>query len=96
VVLYGILYLVLGLFFSHSFTQMIKAFPLPILGVILIFESLSLMLLIKDIAGSKTDLFVCLLVALAALGLPQGYVVGLLIGTTVWYLIQRRTIMKST
>jgi hypothetical protein len=96
VVLYGTLYLVLGLFFSHSFTQMIKAFPLPILGVILIFESLSLMLLIKDIAGSKTDLFVCLLVALAALGLPQGYVVGLLIGTTVWYLIQRGTIMKST
>jgi hypothetical protein len=65
------------------------------LGVILVFESLSLMALMRDIAGSKSDLFVCLLVALAALGLPQGYVVGLLIGTAVWYLIQRGAIMRS-
>lgn len=95
VVIYGLLYLTLGLFFSQSFAEVIKAFPLPILGVILLFESISLMLLVRDVAGSKTDLFVSLLVALAAFGLPQGYVLGLVVGTVIWYLIQRGAIMKS-
>lgn len=95
VVIYGSLYIILGLFFSQTFSEVLKVFPLPILGVILLFESLSLMMLVKDIAGSKTDLFVCLLVALAAVGLPQGYVIGLLIGTLLWYLINHKWIMKS-
>lgn len=95
VVIYGMLYIVLGLFFSQTFTEVVKVFPLPILGVILFFESLSLMMLMKDIAGSRTDLLVCLLVALAAVGLPQGYVIGLLIGTVLWYLINRGWVMKS-
>lgn len=94
VVLYGLLYLVLGLFFSQSFTEAVKAFPLPILGVILLFESLSLMTLMKDIAGSRSDLFVCLIVALAAFGLPQGYIIGLVTGTVLWYLIQKGILMK--
>ena len=95
VIIYGAMYLILGLFFSQSFNEIINAFPLPILGVILLFESLSLMILIKDIASSKTELFICLLVALIAVGLPQGYVIGLLVGTPIWYLIQRGWISKS-
>lgn len=96
VVIYGSMYIMLGLFFSHAFTEVVKVFPLPILGVILLFESLSLMMLMKDIAGSKTDLFVCLLVALAAVGLPQGYVIGLVSGTVLWYVIHQGWIMKSS
>lgn len=86
VVIYGSMYLILGLFFSQTLTEMIKVFPLPILGVILLFESLSLMSLVRDIAASRRELTLCLLVALIALGLPQGYVIGLVVGTAVWYL----------
>ncbi len=95
VVIYGSMYLILGLFFIKSFNEIINAFPLPILGIILLFESLSLMILIKDIASSKTELFICLLVALISIGLPQGYVIGLLTGTVLWHLIQRGWISKS-
>lgn len=90
VVIYGSMYLILGLFFSQTLTEMIKVFPLPILGVILLFESLSLMSLMRDIAGSRRELMVCLLVALLAVGLPQGYVIGLLVGTAVWYFARQR------
>lgn len=90
VVIYGSMYLILGLFFSQTLTEMIKVFPLPILGVILLFESLSLMSLMRDIAGSRRELMVCLLVALLAVGLPQGYVIGLLVGTVVWYFARQR------
>ncbi|MDL1891664.1 transporter [Sphingobacteriales bacterium CHB3] len=95
VIIYGSLYLVLGLFFSDSFTEVLKAFPLPILGVILLFESLSLMVLMKDIAASKSDLFIGLLVALAAFGLPHGYVIGLVMGTAVWYLVRKGILWKE-
>jgi hypothetical protein len=95
VVIYGLMYLAFGLFFSEGFTEVVKVFPLPILGVILLFESLSLMILMKDIAGSRKDIFVCLLVAVAAVGLPHGYVIGLVVGTTLWYLIDRQIIMRS-
>lgn len=96
VVIYGSMYIILGLFFSQSFTEVLKVFPLPMLGVLLLFESLSIMMLIKDIAGSGRDLFVCLLVALAAVGLPHGYVIGLVIGTALWYLIPQGRLTKSS
>jgi hypothetical protein len=94
VVIYGTMYLVLGFFFSHAFTEVIKVFPLPILGIILLFESVSLLMLVRDIAGSKNDLFVCLLVALVAVGLPQGYVIGLVIGTAAAYLARHKALQE--
>jgi hypothetical protein len=94
VVLYGTMYLVLGFFFSDGFSEVIKVFPLPLLGVILLVESLALMVLARDIAGSKKDLFICLLVALIAFALPQGYVVGLIVGTVLWHLAERGLTLK--
>ncbi|MCU0606720.1 MAG: putative sulfate/molybdate transporter [Candidatus Edwardsbacteria bacterium] len=86
VVIYGSIYLVLGLFFSGSFGEAVKVFPLPMLGVILLFESLALMMFIKDVAQERSDLFIALLVALACMALPNGYVIGLVAGTGVHYL----------
>jgi len=86
VVIYGSMYLALGLFFSGSFSETVKVFPLPMLGVILLFESLALMMFIKDIAQERNDLFIALLVALACMALPNGYVIGLVAGTGVHYL----------
>ncbi|WP_245318879.1 putative sulfate/molybdate transporter [Hymenobacter elongatus] len=89
VVLYGCLFLVLGLFFSQGFAEVVQIFPLPILGVLLLFEALTLATLLRDLATSKADLTVALLVGVLCSGLPYGYLVGLVIGTAVYYAMRR-------
>ncbi|GAA4016710.1 putative sulfate/molybdate transporter [Hymenobacter fastidiosus] len=89
VVLYGGLFLVLGLFFSQGFAEVVQIFPLPILGVLLLFEALTLAALLRDIVTSKADLTVALLVGLLCAGLPYGYLVGLVVGTAVYYAMRR-------
>jgi len=84
-VIYGGLYLVLGLFFSRGFDQAIHLFPEPVLGVILLFEALVLMRLIRDMTGDRFQLTVVVLVGLAALSLPYGFLVGLVGGTLLVY-----------
>jgi MFS superfamily sulfate permease-like transporter len=89
VVLYGLLFLVLGLFFSQGFQQVVQIFPLPVLGVLLLFEALTLAALLRDISSQRSDLLVTLLVGLLCAGLPYGYLVGLVTGTAVYYAMQR-------
>ena len=89
VVIYGTLYLLLGIFFSHGFENIIQVFPLPILGVILIFEGLALMLLVRDTVKVKQDFFLVLLVGSMANGLPKGYLVALIVGTIVAYALPK-------
>lgn len=81
VAIYGAFYLVLGLFLSGGFVHLIQVFPKPVLGVILFFEGLTLLMLVRDLAGAKRELWLALLVGLAASGLPYGYVIGLGVGT---------------
>ncbi|UYZ59821.1 putative sulfate/molybdate transporter [Hymenobacter latericus] len=88
-VLYGCLFLTMGLFFSQGFQQVVQIFPLPILGVILLFEALALAGLLRDVAESKANLLVALLVGLLCSGLPYGYLVGLVVGTALYYAMQR-------
>jgi len=90
VIIYGSIYLILGLFFSQGFQMAIQIFPKPILGVILAFEGLVLMRLVRDMAASKADFAVVLLVGLMCVGLPYGYVLGLVVGTAVAYLLNRQ------
>jgi hypothetical protein len=80
---YGGMYLILGLFFSNGFEQVIKIFPMPMLGVILAVEALSLMVLVKDLSGDKNDLWIACMVALMACTLPNGFVIGLIAGVLV-------------
>ena len=94
VIIYGSLYLALGLFFSGSFGQLIQVFPKPILGIMLAFEGLAMLLLVRDIAGSKTDLLIAMLVGLMAVGLPYGYAIGLIVGTALVYLWRNREQVK--
>ncbi|GAB3302369.1 putative sulfate/molybdate transporter [Hymenobacter tenuis] len=89
VVLYGLLFLVLGLVFSQGFQQLVQIFPLPILGVLLLFEALTLATLLRDISGTRSDLLLALLVGLLCSGLPYGYLVGLVTGTALYYAMQR-------
>lgn len=90
VVIYGSFYLVLGLFFSGGFGEVVRLFPKPVLGIILAFEALALMRLVRDTATSATDFSVVLLVGLIAAGLPYGYIIGLVLGTALAYGMKRR------
>ena len=90
VVLYGSIYLILGLFLSGSFQQVILLFPKPVLGVILLFEAVALMVLIRDTADSKPDLMLAILVGLLAANVPYGYVVALIVGAAIAYIAKRR------
>ena len=90
VIIYGGLYLVLGFFFSAAFSEIVQIFPLPILGIILLFEGLTLVMLIRDISGSRADIFIALLVGLAATGLPYGFAIGFVTGTLLAYLSRWR------
>lgn len=85
VIIYGLLYLILGLFLSPGFCTVIDLFPKPILGVILLFEGLALMKLLMDLTGSRADFTLALLIGLAAVSLPYGYVLGLVGGTLLAY-----------
>lgn len=86
VLIYGTLFLTIGLFFSESFHAVVLIFPLPVLGIILLFEGLWLMMFIKDIIDSKKSFFIALLTALLAAFLPYGYLIAIITGTTLYYI----------
>lgn len=90
VAIYGTMFLILGIFFSGSFTTIVKIFPLPVLGVILLFEGIWLMVYIKDIIDSKKSFFIAILVGLIACGLPYGYLIGMIVGTILYYLSDKQ------
>lgn len=90
VVIEGSLYVALGLFLSGGFQIAIALFPKPVLGVILLFEALALMALVRDMAPARQDFALVLLVGLMCVGLPYGYVVALIVGTALAYLFKRQ------
>lgn len=81
--IYGGMYVILGLFFSQGLSKIINIFPMPVLGVILFIESLALMTLIKDLDRGK-DLWIAFMVALMCCSLPNGFFVGLITGIIVY------------
>jgi len=82
--IYGGMYLILGLFFSQGLAQVMHIFPMPILGVILFIEALALMTLVKDLSNNKEEFWIAFMVALIACALPNGFVVGLVAGILVY------------
>jgi len=77
--------LILGLFFSGPLHEALKVFPLPILGIVLLFEALTLLTFMRDQTSAPRDLWIALLVGVLALTVPQGFVVGLVVGTLLFY-----------
>ncbi|HWO93732.1 MAG TPA: putative sulfate/molybdate transporter, partial [Dehalococcoidia bacterium] len=80
VIIYGSLYVLLGLFLSEGFDAAIRIFPLPVLGVLLLFEGLALMTLLARLPNLEMDLAVALLVGVIAGSVPYGYVVAMALG----------------
>jgi MFS superfamily sulfate permease-like transporter len=94
-VIYGLLLLGLGLFFAPGFAVVIQVFPMPILGVVLLFESLGLMSLMQDVSDDRPSLWLALLVAAAVIGLPSGYLVGMVGGTVIAWASRRGWVSLS-
>lgn len=88
-ILYGLMYLGIGLFLAPGFDAVVRVFPMPVLGVVLLFEAVALMSLLRDTAIDSTKLWIALLVAAAVVGLPNGYVVGLVAGTLIAWTTRR-------
>ncbi|TMA71821.1 MAG: transporter [Deltaproteobacteria bacterium] len=88
-VLYGAMYLVLGLVFAPGFAQIVRLFPMPVLGIVLLFEAIGLMTLVRDVAAERRALWIVFGVATAVVGLPYGYVVGLIAGTLIAWGVNR-------
>lgn len=85
VLIYGFFFLALGLFFNRGFMKVVWLFPLPVLGVILLFEGLALMRLSRDMLGQPVQFGILLLVGLTAALHPQGYLIGMTVGTLLHY-----------
>jgi hypothetical protein len=83
VVIYGGLFLILGLFFGGAFMQVAAAFPRPMLGVLLLFEGLSMVGLIRDQAGDRQDFALVLLLGLVAAFTPYGYLTAMVAGVAL-------------
>ena len=89
VVIYGLMFLILGLFFSQNFMEIVKLFPPQVLGVILLFESVSLILVIKGLTKNIEDVLLAGLVAMFCVFLPYGFFIGVLAGTIFYYFRKR-------
>lgn len=96
VIIEGAMYIILGLFFGRGFEAVVQVFPLPILGIILLFEGLTLIILIRDMAERRRDLMIVGMVGLIAVGLPYGYLIGLIVGVSLYYLTERRKLFIGT
>lgn len=94
VVIYGLLYVAIGLLFSRGFSQVVLFFPQPILGVILAFEGLALMRLVRDVE-SKSEISIALLVGLVCAGLPNGFIIGMAGGSILARLQKRGLVQLS-
>ncbi len=89
VIVYGMMYVALGLFFGPGFQTVIQVFPLPILGVLLLFEAITLLALLRDLAGGKADFLLAVTIGVVASSVPYGYLVGLLLGLCCYHLTRR-------
>ncbi len=62
---------------------------MPVLGVVLLFEAIALMTLVRDVATDSGGLWIALVVAACVIGLPYGYLIGLTVGVLVSWSTRR-------
>lgn len=84
-IIYGALFLALGIFFAGDVGSIQALFPLPVLGVILTVEGFTLSRLIKKTSGAK-ELFIAFVVGSICVGVKGGYAYALLAGALIYYL----------
>ncbi|MDF3818380.1 putative sulfate/molybdate transporter [Leptospira sp. 96542] len=80
VVIYGIFYILIGILSIFFTNSIVKIFPLPVLGVILLFEGIAMITMIKDTMDLKKDFIISIIVGILAVGVQYGFLVGMLVG----------------
>lgn len=78
-----------------GFETVIRVFPLPILGILLLFEALMLIGLVRDVAPIRPEFLLAGLIGLCCAFVPYGFLVGLA-GGTVAHLLMRRGWVRLT
>lgn len=94
VVIYGGFYLAVGVFFSGAAGEVVRLFPYPILGAVLLYEALNLGLLARDCMGTRKSMGLVLLVAVVAANAPQGFVIGMVLGCVLWHAEKRASRLR--
>lgn len=89
VVLYGVFLLLAGFFLVGDPTSFQRLFPGPILGVLLLVEAVSVLLLVRDLVPQRWAFALALACGVTAAFAPYGYAVALVAGTVLWYLARR-------
>lgn len=89
VIIYGSLYLVTGAFFSGAFQEVLRAFPAPVLGAVLLVEAGVLLLLLREVPRTAPALGLAVLVALVCVFAPHGYLTGMIVGCFLYYSLRR-------
>ena len=95
VVIYGMLFLALGLGGSVAAGEWVQLFPKPILGVLLGLEGLALLGLLRDVWGSARSMGVAAVVGGCAVFLPQGYLIGMALGVLLWRVLGGRNLHST-
>lgn len=88
-VIYGSIFVVLGLLFAPGLAEVVRLFPMPILGVVLFIEALAMLRLTRDATRTWRELVVMLAVVAEVLFAPGGYAVALVGGVLLAYLLER-------
>jgi xanthine/uracil/vitamin C permease (AzgA family) len=89
VIIYGAMYIAIGALFGAGFESVIGVFPKPVLGVLLLFEAITLLGLARDLHHSKPDFLLALLVGAIASAVPYGYLAGMIAGVIVYHFSRR-------
>lgn len=89
VFIYGILLILLGLFWGSGFGRIVQIFPLSVLGIILLTESGMLMHLARDVIPLPRARIVAVATALMAAFLPYGFLIGMIAGSLLEHTLKR-------
>jgi len=83
VIIYGSFYLLTGLFFAHALGAVLEFFPASLLGMILFFEAIVLISLSRDLMSRRQELGIALMVGATCALLPQGFLLGTMLGVVL-------------
>ena len=92
VMIYGLVYVVFGMFFSSAIGEVVKIFPFPILGVLLFFEGFALVQLLRHVPMIPKEFPVALIVGILIIGIPYGFLIGMVCGIFIFYLLRKNRI----
>ena len=83
VIIAGLGLLTIGVLFGGSFGEVALIFPKPMLGVLLLFEGVAMLALMRDLVPVPREFALALFLGVVASGLPYGYLVALVVGTVL-------------